>query len=236
MTLVRHALVVGNGEPPSKQLFDELMADNPVLLCADGGADTATGYGYRPDYIVGDLDSAGEEAKRGLPADRLVLVDADDTGTDLQKVLRQAEQLGVTEAVLVGVTGGRTDHTLWNLSLLKSFGDRIELRIVDDYCDMRLLVKGKGIRFRAATGQKISLCPLAGAATGIRTRGLKFDLNDETLAPGERDGISNEVVDNPVEITVGEGDLLLCVQRQSATGRIAPETSDTAATRDTEST
>ena len=47
MTLVRHALVVGNGEPPSKQLFDELMADNPVLLCADGGADTATGYGYR---------------------------------------------------------------------------------------------------------------------------------------------------------------------------------------------
>lgn len=222
MTSSRHALVVGNGEPPSKQLFVELMAGGPLLLCADGGADTAVGYGYRPDYIVGDLDSAGEEAKRGLPADRLVLVDADDTGTDLQKVLRQAEQLGVSEAVLVGVTGRRTDHTLWNLSLLKSFRHRLGLRIVDDHCDLRLI--GKGIRFRAEIGQKISLCPLAGEVKGIRTTGLKFPLGDEALAPGGRDGISNEVVDSPVEITVGEGELLLCVQRQSATGRIAVET------------
>lgn len=224
MTSSRHALVVGNGEPPSKQLFDALMGDGPLLMCADGGADTAAGYGYEPDYIVGDLDSAGEEAKRGLPADRLVLVDADDTGTDLQKVLRQAEQLGVTEAVLLGVTGRRTDHTLWNLSLLKSFRDRIGLRIVDDYCDLRLI--GKGIRFRAQIGQKISLCPLDGEVRGIRTAGLKFPLTDEALVPGGRDGISNEVVENPVEITVGEGELLLCVQRQSATGRIAVETSE----------
>ena len=228
MTSSRHALVVGNGEPPSKQLFDALMGDGPLLMCADGGADTATGYGYEPDYIVGDLDSAGEEAKRGLPADRLVLVDADDTGTDLQKVLRQAEQLGVTEAVLVGVTGRRTDHTLWNLSLLKSFRDRIGLRIVDDYCDLRLI--GKGIRFRAQIGQKISLCPLDGEVRGIRTAGLKFPLTDEALVPGGRDGISNEVVENPVEITVGEGELLLCVQRQSATGRIAVETGNTEGT------
>ncbi len=220
-----HALVVGNGEPPSNQLFDELMADQPLLMCADGGADTAVGYGFRPDYIVGDLDSAGEEAKRGLPADRLVLVDADDTGTDLQKVLRLAEQLGVTEAVLVGVTGRRTDHTLWNLSLLNSFRDRIGLRIVDDYCDLRLI--GKGIRFRAQIGQKISLCPLDGEVRGIRTAGLKFPLTDEALVPGGRDGISNEVVSNPVEITVEAGELLLCVQRQSATGRIAVETSET---------
>ncbi len=228
MTSSRHALVVGNGEPPSKQLFDALMGDGPLLMCADGGADTATGYGYEPDYIVGDLDSAGEEAKRGLPADRLVLVDADDTGTDLQKVLRQAEQLGVTEAVLLGVTGRRTDHTLWNLSLLKSFRDRIGLRIVDDYCDLRLI--GKGIRFRAQIGQKISLCPLDGEVRGIRTAGLKFPLTDEALVPGGRDGISNEVVENPVEITVGEGELLLCVQRQSATGRIAVETGNTEGT------
>ena len=228
MTSSRHALVVGNGEPPSKQLFDELMADEPLLLCADGGDDTAARHGYRPDYVVGDLDSAGEEAKRGLPADRVLLVDADDTGTDLRKVLRQAEKLGVAEAVLVGVTGRRTDHTLWNLSLLKSFRDRIGLRIDDDYCDLRLI--GKGIRFRAEIGQKISLCPLDGAVRGIRTTGLKFSLNEEALVPGGRDGISNEVVDNPVAITVREGDLLLCVQRQSATGQIAVETSDTEAT------
>ena len=48
---------------------------------------------------------------------------------------------------------------------------------------------------------------------GIETRGLKFPLKGESLIPGVRDGISNEVVGNPVEIRVGEGDLLLVVQR-----------------------
>jgi hypothetical protein len=40
------------------------------------------------------------------------------------------------------------------------------------------------------------------------------------LAPGVRDGISNEVVAPLVEIEVGSGDLLLCVQRDSADGKI----------------
>ena len=213
-----NALIVGNGEAPSRALFEELAGSVSLILCADGGADTCARYGRRPDYIVGDLDSATEESKRQLPAERIVRVDADDTGTDLLKVLLHAEQLGVEQAVLTGVTGRRTDHTLWNLGLLKRFEGVMELRIVDDFCDMRLI--GSYIRFRAAIGQKISLCPLDGPATGVRTEGLKFALRDEALVAGERDGISNEVVANPVEITVSGGDLLLCVQRDSATGRI----------------
>ena len=39
-----------------------MSGNAPLLLCADGGADTATRHGYRPDYIVGDLDSAGKAA------------------------------------------------------------------------------------------------------------------------------------------------------------------------------
>ena len=74
-----------------------------------------------------------------------------------------------------------------------------------------------------AIGQKISLCPLDGAAEGITTEGLKWALRSESLIPGVRDGIdgiSNEVVANPVEIRVGRGDLLLCVQREGGAGEI----------------
>ena len=95
----------------------------------------------------------------------------------------------------LGFTGRRTDHLLGNLSLLKTFADRLALRIVDDYCDIRLI--DRRIRFRAAIGQKISLCPLDGAVEGITTEGLKWSLRSESLVPGVREGISNEVVDNP---------------------------------------
>ena len=215
----RSALIVGNGEPPSRELFAACAQEAELILCADGGANTASAYGFTSDYIVGDLDSVSRQTKAALAADRLVLVDPEgDVGTDGQKVLNHAVVLGVTEAVLVGFTGRRTDHLLGNLSLLKTFADRLALRIVDDYCDIRLI--DRCIRFRADLGQKISLCPLAGSVEGIETFGLKWPLQSESLIPGVREGISNEVVANPVEIRVGRGDLLLCVQRESASGQI----------------
>jgi thiamine pyrophosphokinase len=208
----KKALIVGNGERPAKKLFDFFMQDKPLLLCADGGANTAVEYGYGPDFIVGDFDSVRAENKAGVPSARLILVDEDSTGTDMQKVLNHALDLGIEAAVLLGFTGGRIDHVLHNLSLLKTFENELGLRLVDDYCDIRLI--GRRIRFRAPLGLKLSLCPLTGPVEGIETTGLRFPLNGEQLMPGIRDGISNEVVAGLVEIKVGEGDLLLCLHRE----------------------
>ena len=206
------ALILGNGEPPSRELLNQLIGGDTLLLCADGGADTARRYNLVPDYIVGDLDSISRESSAGVDPTHIIRVDADNTGTDIQKVLRHAVDLGISEAVLLGFTGRRTDHLLWNLSVFKTFAEQIALRIVDEYCDLRLI--GQRIRFRATIGQKISLCPLNGPVEGITTTGLKFTLQNESLVPGLRDGISNEVVGDIVEIEIERGDLLLCVHRQ----------------------
>lgn len=211
-TAAQYALIVGNGQRPSAALFAELMLNRPLLLCADGGANAVVELGATPDVVVGDLDSIEGSLKARLAPQSVVRVDADNTGTDLQKVLHYARQIGVEAATLTGVTGGRSDHLLWNLSLLEVFAGDMALRIVDDYCEIRL-VRDK-LRFCAELGQKISLCPLAGAARGIETRGLKFALCGEDLEMGVRDGISNEVVDNPVEVRVRAGGLLLFIQRE----------------------
>lgn len=208
----KFAVVIGNGEPPSKELFDAASGIDALIIGADGGANALAALGVTPDYIVGDLDSVSEQALSAVPADRRIRVDADDTSTDLVKALDHALTLGVRSAVLLGVTGGRVDHTLWNLSLLKRFQSRLELKIVDAWCETQL-IDGK-IEFDAEPGHKVSLCPLGGPVSGITTEGLKFPLRGESLAPGERDGISNEVVSNPVVVNVGEGDLLLCLQRE----------------------
>ena len=212
------ALIVGNGPPPSKQLFLHLAAENALLLCADGGANYAVESGRIPDFVVGDLDSLKTGVKECVAPDRLIRVDADDTGTDLQKVLNHALALRVEAAVLTGMTGGRTDHTLWNLGLLRTYAARLELRIVDDYNEIRL-IRGR-IRFSARVGLKLSLAPLSATAEGVTTRGLKFPLCSETLGHGVRDGISNEVIADPVDILVDEGDLLLCIQREEGDAEI----------------
>ncbi|MFT5090575.1 MAG: thiamine pyrophosphokinase [Candidatus Latescibacterota bacterium] len=212
------ALIVGNGERPSAELFAELIVGEPLLLCADGGANTVAEFGRVPDLVVGDLDSVADSVRGHLSAARIVRIDADNTGTDLQKTLHYAKELGVEAATLTGVTGGRSDHLLWNLGLLKVFAADMALRIVDDYCEIRLV--RDVLRFRAPLGQKVSLSPLGGAVAGIETRGLKFALHGETLEWGVRDGISNEVVDNPVEVRVQTGDLLLIIQREEQLGAV----------------
>jgi thiamine pyrophosphokinase len=163
---------------------------------------------------VGDLDSADDSLRQIWPTTQWVRVDADDTGTDLQKVLRHAQTIGIKRAALVGVTGGRTDHTLWNLTLLRAFADELDLCIVDDDCLIRRIPES--ISFAAPVGLTLSLCPLSGDATGITTEGLRWPLTDEALTPGERDGISNEVVASPVKIQVRSGELLLVIQREGA--------------------
>jgi thiamine pyrophosphokinase len=216
------ALIVGNGEPPSRVLFEALMAETPdLLLCADGGADTVRSYEREPDVIVGDLDSASVRTLQETPAQRQVRIDADDTGTDLNKVLSHAVDMGVTAAALTGVTGRRTDHTLWNLSLLKTYVDRLELFIIDDYCHIRLLCAGTAVHFNARPGLQLSLSPLDGAVRGVTTTGLRWPLSAQDLVPGQRDGISNEVIRSPASVRVdGPGDLLLMAHRDGDTGEI----------------
>jgi uncharacterized membrane-anchored protein len=61
----RHALVVvrGPGHKRDLRIVRPYVRDfRPVLIGVDGGADALIEAGYRPDVIVGDMDSVGEKA------------------------------------------------------------------------------------------------------------------------------------------------------------------------------
>ena len=61
----RHALVVvrGPGHKRDLRIVRSYVRDfRPVLIGVDGGADALLEAGYKPDVIVGDMDSVGERA------------------------------------------------------------------------------------------------------------------------------------------------------------------------------
>ena len=63
----RHALVVarGPGHKRDLRIVRPYVRDfKPVLVGVDGGADALLEAGYRPDVIVGDMDSVSDEALR----------------------------------------------------------------------------------------------------------------------------------------------------------------------------
>ena len=63
----RHALVVVRGPGHKRDLAivrSYVREFRPVLIGVDGGADALLEAGYKPDVIVGDMDSVGEKALR----------------------------------------------------------------------------------------------------------------------------------------------------------------------------
>ena len=63
----RHALVVARGPGYKKDLAivrHYIREFAPVLVAVDGGADALIEAGYRPDVIVGDMDSVSDDALR----------------------------------------------------------------------------------------------------------------------------------------------------------------------------
>jgi len=63
----RHALVVVRGHNYREDLLtiqSYIREVHPVLIGVDGGADALLEFGFRPDMVIGDMDSVSDEALR----------------------------------------------------------------------------------------------------------------------------------------------------------------------------
>jgi len=201
----KRALIIANGEPPRKHLLQSLSKEADVIVCADGGANTALKFGIKPDAIVGDLDSVHAEALvkfQKVPT----YEDTDDETTDLEKAISWAVKHTYDHITVVGAAGKRLDHTVGNLGVLSKFYPDALVRFVDDLGEMMYV--GKDLSFEAKRGDVISLIPL-NRCEGITTAGLRYGLEDESLELGVREGTSNVVIESPVSIKVKKGHLLL---------------------------
>jgi uncharacterized membrane-anchored protein len=94
----RHALVVARGPDATRDLRivrPYIRNFKPVLVGVDGGADKLFEAGYRPDVIVGDMDSVSDEAL-GTGAELVVHAYADGRAPGLERL----DQLGFSSVVV----------------------------------------------------------------------------------------------------------------------------------------
>jgi len=105
----RHALVVarGPGHKRDLRIVRPYIRDfKPVLIAVDGGADALLEAGYRPDVIVGDMDSVSDPALRSGAE---ILIHAYEAGD--APGAERAERLGV-DYVVVPAAGISEDVAL----------------------------------------------------------------------------------------------------------------------------
>lgn len=189
-----------------------------LLICADGGGETALAWNLTPDLLVGDMDSispASLETLTHTPGVEVRVVPVEKDETDLELALLTALERGAKEITILGGLGGRLDHTLGNIYLLAA--DQLvragaKARLLDEDEEVLVLHGSESLTLAGKPGDLLSLIPLTPVARGVRTTNLYYPLKSEPLYIGPTRGISNVFTGETATVAFEEG-LLLVIHR-----------------------
>ena len=214
------AIVVAGGDAAPDDAAQLTGAD--LVIAADSGAAWLAATNIRPDLLIGDMDSVEPTLLDQLAADGVAIErhPGDKDASDAELAVGRAVEAGADEVVILGALGGdRLDHELANLLLLGSgawHGHR--LRIVRGGTTVRALPGGEWLTLVGAEGDLVTLLPIDGDAVGVRTVGVRFPLDGETLQLGRSRGLSNLVAHPPAMISLESGTLLVIETRKENKG------------------
>ena len=222
-TQARHALVVADGDVPTRGTIDAAWpgwdAGVTDVIAADGGYGRALAVGLVPTILVGDLDSLEPSLVEAAAADGVVIlrspVAKDESDTEL--ALLEAVRRGATLVTVIGAFGGpRLDHELANLWLLGHPALAGLAIVLLDATTRASLVTAPGPDGMAVerqlpgrAGSTVSLLPFAGDVAGVTTRGFRYALHGEPLVAGPARGLSNVREDEDASVRIERGRLLV---------------------------
>ncbi len=204
-------LIMAGGATPTPQVQ---LALPPAAMCiaADSGIDHVRTLGLKPDVVIGDLDSASDEAldwARNLGAE-IKTYPPDKDQTDLELALDLAMSVNPDRIVVAGIGGGRLDHLLANFGVLAHH--RYQGPDIDGLVGTALISVVATSRLLAGTvGELVSLLAVHGDASGVSTEGLQYGLDDETLQAGSSRGVSNVFATSEATVSLSGG-VLLAIQ------------------------
>ncbi len=208
---VKRVVIIANGDLKDLKFYRDLFKPDDYIICVNGGTGHALALGYKPDLVIGDLDSLAPDHKRELEQSESQIIShpREKDASDLELAVDYAIAMQPAEILIIGALGGkRIDHAYINLLLLyKPLCSDIPACIIDEYQEIYLL-KDKFV-IEGDPGDCLSLFTLTSESCGIVTEGLQFPLKNENLHFASTRGLSNILTASRAKITIDSGLLLV---------------------------
>lgn len=202
------ALIIANGAECSRELLGQLLEWSPLVIVLDNAMPRVMELGIKVDVLLGDFDRGFDaEYYRSQQYPLEIVHTPDQDKTDLEKAFEYLIGRGFPAVNVIWATGRRADHTITNITNIVRFRDQLKIVILDDHSKVFLLPS----KFEKwyPSGTPLSLIPI-GKVSGINSKNLKYELNNDELTIGYRTGSSNEALaDGVVTIEHKQGDLLM---------------------------
>ncbi|MGA9397529.1 MAG: thiamine diphosphokinase [Anaerolineaceae bacterium] len=199
-----------NGDYADLEPLAERARLGGLVIGVDGGTQYLLSINLQPHIIIGDMDSLPQTKLRQFEEQGTTVIrhppEKDETDSEL--ALNYAIQHGYDSILVFGALGGRVDQTLANIFLPIQYMDKASIYLIHGTEEMFFISDHASIEGK--TGDILSLIPIAGTVSGVRTTGLRYPLNGEDLLFGKTRGLSNEMRTNEARVSIESG-ILLCI-------------------------
>ena len=189
---------------PNNYKLDNLYFEeaNEILVGVDSGLEYLVDHHMKIDFAIGDFDSIKPEYLDKIQAlsKELVRLDKEKNMTDLAYAIDYLyNHLDYESIEVYGGIGGRVDHLLANINLLK----RYDLKFVDNH--NKIFTLKKGVYHINNTHHYISFYAIEDVYN-FSIKGFKYELENYYLNSSDSICVSNE---GSGEIAFSKGRLLV---------------------------
>ena len=186
---MRRCVIIGGADIGRYDRIRGYLREGDFYICCDSGLKHREGLDIVPDLIVGDFDSY-ENPQLNIET---ITLPREKDDTDTVFAVKEALSRGFQDFLLVGVIGGRLDHTLGNVSLLLMLDAQGKTATaLDDFSEMEI-VSGQPVQIQDCYTY-FSLLNISGTAQSITIKNAKYPLDDAEITCEYQYGISNEVL------------------------------------------
>jgi len=204
----KRAAIVCNGNVNTKYLYS-FISEGDFLIAVDGGANKLLKTDFKPDLIIGDMDSISKNSLKKFREVKKITFPKEKDKIDLELALDYCIEKKFSEIIILGAVGSRADMTTTNIFLLTHIPKNIKAKIIHQNQEI-YLIPAKNFTIKGIPGEKISLFPVKGKVKGLTLKGFKYEIKNYNLEFGVGIGLSNEFKNKKVWITSKDG-IMLCV-------------------------
>lgn len=204
------ALIISGGVLPPSFLQFVVRTEQPdYIIAADAGLCVCSQANVWPNCIVGDFDSVKPEVLQTYQGQADIVTHLPEKdATDTELAIELAIEAGCKTILLCGATGGRIDHMLANLDVLKYMLDcGVEGVLLDEQNRITIHDTSFSVRKEACYGKYFSLIPYSDVVEGVTLQGFKYVLSDAVIKKGKQSGlcVSNEIQEETAYIYLKTG-------------------------------
>lgn len=204
----KRCIIIGASPDTDTEIIKKYLRKDDFIACADGGYVFACQLGITPSLIIGDFDSSSYPHTIDS---KIISLPVRKDDTDTVCVVKECLKIGFDEFLFFGMTGGRFDHTMANISVLYSLAMQNKTAyIIDNKSKIGIMSSGLNI-ISDCVGYGFGIFPFACEKIELSLSGFKYELDHGTLTAGYPVGVSNTIISKTASIELFSGSAVFII-------------------------